>query len=157
MNWEDVAVYILAFVGSAVIVNWVFQFLRKAWDALCKLNKTLTEAVAVLKEYRADFAVLRQIQEAGVTPNFGPTQEPSAEDREPTRAPAYPFPAPVYERFRQEPVRAPEPEAEDEPGDVTGEDRDLIDAEKLDKLRQMGFEAPEPEDEMPAGREVNSE
>lgn len=152
------ALLALAAIGASVVIFYVARALITAWKIMVNLHSTLHEAVAVLKEYRGDFQFLRQLQEAaGKSPNFGEAggfQEPvvSVQGPRESRRPIAPFPDPLIDRF---PVKPPEPDAEAEDADVTGNEEDMVNRERVDNLKDMGFDAEEPE-VRPPGRTVDA-
>jgi hypothetical protein len=142
----------LSIVGLWTIVSYVFRTVRNVREIAVNLNATLREAVALMREYRGDFAVLRNIQ-AATGPNFGGHDTADEPMPEPARANRVPFPAPAFERFTTKPE---EPDAPLEDVEFSGSEQDLMDRDKIDHLRAMGLEVEEPETG-PAGREVNAE
>jgi hypothetical protein len=151
---EEVWVVLFAAIGACAVLYLLVRLSVTVWRIAVNLNATLKEAVAVLKEYRGDFQFLRQLQEAASRgPNFGEVDS-QAEVQEPKqpKKPLPPFPEPLYDRFTTKPK---EPDAEAENADVTGDDREMVDRERVDNLKDMGFDAEEPE-VRPPGRMVDA-
>jgi hypothetical protein len=146
---------ILATIGGVFCGVWVFRVVRLWWDTARKLNATLHEAVEILKMYRADFAILRQVQQQvqEASPNFGPTPaEPTSQQ------PIYPFPPPPFTLFEQRQDK-PEPDAEPldiRQVDVTMTEEEIMDAEKIERMAEAGYGRPDPEFK-PRAVEVQSE
>lgn len=146
-----------ALVGMVATTYFVYSWTRKAWEVLCGLNATLREAVELMKAHRGDLQVLRQINDmaAAQVAEEQPIPDVIGEKR---RQAAVAYPTPPWEYFRTE-EKPPEPDAPDEgmcSVDVTGDEQELIDVEKVEILRAMGMSAPDPEFR-PKAVEVDSE
>ena len=153
MKVSDLVLFALAGIGLFMVGFWVVRFFRHSYQIGVNLNATLREAVELMRQYRGDFAFLRRLQEAA-GPNFGVPETPGPIPEVPPEPPARrPFPTPVYDRFIKKPE---EPDAPLEDVDMTGDEEDLIDREKVDYLRELGIKGEEPE-ARPPGREVNAE
>ena len=153
---EMILLWIFAVIGLTVVLYGAGKVAWTGWNVLRNLNTTLREAVDVLKLYKADFTVLRQIQEGviPISPNFGP--EPAEPEQARQAPPIYPFPVRPWETFTTKP---PEPDAEEtnvNVYDVTPTDAEISDEEKIQRLADMGFGRPDPEFK-PKAVEVDSE
>lgn len=143
--------------GFAAIGLWwtIFGVVKGAmtvFGIVRDLAATLKEAVAIAREFRSDFAIIRQA--IGIQ-----AQQPAVDAEYPEEKPRVPveFPAPFIERFQSKP---PEPEAPAEaPGavDVTPEDSELLEEDALEELRRMGMKTEAIEEEYKAGRGVESD
>lgn len=145
-----------AFVGMVATTYFVYSWVKKAWEVLCGLNATLREAVELMKAHRGDLQVLRTIDEAvrAQAEEAQPVQDVIGTER---RQAAAAYPTPPWDYYRTE--KPDEPDAPNEgirDVDVTGDEGEFIDVERVEILRQMGMSAPDPEFK-PKAVEINSE
>lgn len=168
---ETIIVGIFAVIGLGTVCYWVARVFRTAWNTLSKMEQTFTRAVDYLEAHQKEMAAAQTIADAllaqAESPNSGPL-EPVHEsaDADGEKAPSdperhgYSFtpPIPPYARYPVEFVehRAKEQDAPNENVEVTGDEDELADAEKVEQLRRMGMGAPDPEFR-PKAVEVSSE
>lgn len=147
-----IALCVFASIGILSTAVGVWKFLRYVRSVLVNLNTTLREAVDLMRLYKGDFEVLRQVQEAA-SPNFGPTMEDAVRSAGPQRSVIPPFPTPVYERFHAE--KPHEEDAPPEDVEVSPLEKDLIEVEQVEDMRRMGYETEDPM-ATPPGRTVDA-
>lgn len=140
-----------AVIGAVFVVHLIVKGVKVLVGIVRDLAATLREAVGIAREFRADFAMIRQLAaQPQVDAEFFENQ---AQEKVP-KVPV-PFPAPIAGLYREKP---PEPEAPPEKidqVDVTAEEEDLLQEDQLEQLRLMGMKTEAVEAEFKEGRGVD--
>ena len=136
--WLYVVGGLFALLGVWTAVRWIASVCGLLVSTVKDLTSTLKDAAEVAKAYREDVQILKQIAQAGQTPNFGEQPESIIPRQEEAGSR---MPDPYFGRF---PVRPIEQDAPLEPVknvDVTSADEDFLEQEKNEAA--LDFEASE--------------
>lgn len=156
MLWEWAVIWVVVGALLTICGYGMYQGGKTVWNILKSFEASLRKAVELTTAFEADFALIKQLLIAAQPMQPGGQLNSSESEGQPIpRAPIVPFPAAVLDRFKQEPIKEPDATKEDG-GDVTGNEEDLISAERMESLREGGYVIEEPATP-PPGREVESE
>jgi hypothetical protein len=137
------AIVLFALLGVTVVIIKIVDGTKTIIGIIKDLAAVLHEAVDTAKEFRADFAFVRQVAQS--TPNFGvqPESVPqqAAEEPEPIR-----FPPSYIDRFPQKPVEEDAPLEAAKDIDVTPSEEEVAEQAKVEELLSMGIKV-HPEDQ----------
>jgi hypothetical protein len=142
--------FVLGVLALAILLGLVWLAticVRKTWavanaliDGLREIGKLRQVAMEVRDEAKAFRSIL--IGTYQPTPNSGVEAIPGAASPAPTAPPA--FPTPVFERFRTKP-EVPDSKIE-ETEVIAPTDAEMAEEERLENLRELGFDVQEPDD-----------
>ena len=144
-GWQVAIIILFALLGVWTVVHWTVKGTKTLVGIIKDLATVLREAVDTAKEFRADFALVRQIAQS--SPNFGvepqaiPQREGPQEEEHPVE-----FPAPYLSRFPQKPFEEDAPPEATRDVDVTPTEEEITDQAKAEELLNMGIKA-HPEDQ----------
>jgi hypothetical protein len=149
----------LVLIGAlgVVVLYFLVRGFIKAWKIVSSIERALNAIPKVQKSLDDLVILLKAVITGGNPnfPNFGLDTEGNPLGPQPLDPmPRAPFPSPVFDRFT---VKPDEPDAVPEDTIViSSTDEELIDAERVENLRRMGFQVEEPETQHKA-IEVDSE
>ena len=125
--WLYIVGGLLALIGAWTIVRGIATGWRAFIGIVNDLISTLKDAAEVARAYREDVQILKQIAQAGPTPNFGEEPEsiiPRVEEY------GSRMPAPYFDRFPVKPIEQDAPAESAREVDVTATDEEVLEQEK---------------------------
>lgn len=151
-----IALVVFAAVGLAFVMVCIAKGCMTIVSIIRNLAQALNDAVAIGKEFRADFALIRTLAATQRPPDSGYEDEGGAPAPKTPSSPI-PFPTPIFERFvtkKEEEAEAP-PERP-ETVDVTATEEEELQEDRLEELRKMGLTTEALEEDLRVGRVVES-
>ena len=125
--WLYIIGGLFALLGIWTAVRWITRGWLRFVGTVTDLSNTLKDAAEVAKAYREDVQILKQIAQAGPTPNFGEEPEsiiPRVEEY------GSRMPAPYFDRFPVKPIEQDAPAESAREVDVTATDEEVLEQEK---------------------------
>ena len=143
-GWQVAFIILLALLGLWTVIHWTVKGTKTLVGIIKDLAAVLHEAVDTAREFRADFALIRQIAQSA--PNYGPAPDlaiPEGSEKEPE---PIQFPPSYLDRFPQKPVEPDAPVEAVKDVDLTASEEEVAEQANVEDLLSMGIKV-HPEDQ----------